>query len=124
MLIDYVIADFFNSLDARNYEKVISYFDDESSWERKGALLKGREEIKGILIQRNESTQVIHQVTNLVVEIIAPDVAKATYLLTAYEAKDDAKGRLICHRKGDDELRRVNEKWIFSKKSGKTIMWF
>ena len=123
-----LVQSFYHCLDEKRYDDMVNLFAKDGVWVRLGTELKGRENIRKAMAER-DSWLTAHLVSNLKVHAIDADHAETVQYITLYrhEGFDAAKGSaqvvlplaVLRHR---DKLVREDGVWKFQRKASQQIM--
>ncbi len=81
---------FFDHLDERRYDALLSLMTQDAIWHRQGQRLQGHAQILAALQQRSNTQRIRHLVTNLLQRSAGADEARLTHYMTALRHDDGA----------------------------------
>ena len=81
---------FFDHLDERRYDALLSLMTPEAVWHRQGQRLQGHAQILAALQQRSNTQRIRHLVTNLLQRSAGDDEARFSHYMTALRHDDGA----------------------------------
>ena len=79
---------FFDHLDERRYEELLSLMAADAVWHRQGKRLQGHAQIRAALQERSNTQRIRHLVTNLLQRSVSSDEARFSHYMTALRHDD------------------------------------
>ncbi len=124
-----VVIQFYNNLDAKQYDDLVDLFEADGVWKRQGKELEGQAAIMTAMQARGEFLVIRHVVTNIQIIVEDENNASSAEYVTIYRfdseekldgpAPLDGPGVIFLYQ---DKLVRTDSGWKIKDKRGRPIM--